>query len=288
MRPCQLRGIAGATGGLLRACHPGPSLAVTGLTALLTRATAGRGARVARVTVAVGLGQLLIGWTNDLVDERRDRQVGRTDKPVASGAVSRPVVTSAAGLAGLGCVGMSLSCGRRSALVHLTAGVGSGLAYDLGLKTTVGSVVPFAVAFGTLPAVVSLASPQPALPPWRVSTAAALLGIGAHLANALPDLTDDTATGVTSLPQRLGARRCTQLTAATLLGSTAVLLAGGGAAPLRWVMMTGATSLAVIAGRGSGRTPFAAAVALAFIDGAILVLQSPRADRPQAERHCPV
>lgn len=288
MRPCQLRGIAGATGGLLRACHPGPSLAVTGLTALLARATADRGTRAARVTTAVGLGQLLIGWTNDLVDERRDRQVGRTDKPVAAGAVNRDLVAAAAGLAGLGCIGMSLRCGRRSALVHLVAGVGSGLAYDLGVKATVGSAVPFAIAFGTLPAVVSLASPQPALPPWWISTAAALLGVGAHLANALPDLADDAATGVASLPQRLGARGSTQLTAATLLGSTAVLLAGRGASPLRWVSMTAATSLAVIAGRGSGRTPFVAAVALACIDGVILIQQSPHAVSPQDERHCHV
>ena len=36
--------------------------------------------------------------------------------------------------------------------------------------------------------------------------AGALLGVGAHLVNALPDLADDEATGVRGLPHRLGPR----------------------------------------------------------------------------------
>ena len=43
-------------------------------------------------------------------------------------------------------------------------------------------------------------------PAWMMATGA-VLGVGAHLLNALPDLADDDATGVRGLPQRLGAGR---------------------------------------------------------------------------------
>ena len=42
-------------------------------------------ARGLLVTAAVLAGQLSIGWSNDLIDARRDRAVGRTDKPLAVG-----------------------------------------------------------------------------------------------------------------------------------------------------------------------------------------------------------
>src|SRR3954454_24113139 len=77
--------------GLVLACHPGPTLAVSVFTALLAWSaglTAGRGLLV---TTAVLTGQLSIGWCNDLVDARRDRAVGRTDKPLAADDVAEPV-----------------------------------------------------------------------------------------------------------------------------------------------------------------------------------------------------
>ncbi len=44
---------------------------------------------------AVLAGQLTIGWSNDLIDLRRDREVARTDKPLATGAVSVRMVRTA-------------------------------------------------------------------------------------------------------------------------------------------------------------------------------------------------
>ena len=49
--------------------------------------------------------------------------------------------------------------------------------YNLGLKNTAGSWLPYAVAFGALPSVVSLAGPQPAPSPARVTAPAAALGV---------------------------------------------------------------------------------------------------------------
>ena len=63
-----------------------------------------------------------------------------------------------------------------------------------GLKATVWSWAPYAVCFGLLPAVVTLSLPGSPRPAWWAMAAGALLGVGAHLANVLPDLEDDRAT----------------------------------------------------------------------------------------------
>src|SRR5215203_2551223 len=74
-------------GALLAAAHGPPALAVTLLAGLLSVA-AGHGAGTTFLVVAAVLsGQLTIGWSNDLVDLARDRAVGRTDKPLVTGAL---------------------------------------------------------------------------------------------------------------------------------------------------------------------------------------------------------
>ena len=261
---------------LLRACHPGPSAAVTTLTALLA-AGAGLGlARGALVTAAVATGQLSIGWSNDLIDSPRDRRSGRLDKPVAGEEVSEAVVRRATAVALAACLVLSLACGLASGLVHLVLGVGSGWAYNLLLKRTVWSPVPYAVAFGSLPAVVTLALAEPALPgPWTI-LAGALLGVGAHLLNALPDLADDVATGVNGLPQRLGARRVRQLAPVVLLaGSAAAVLGPAGAgSPVAVGAFAMTVVLAVVAMTARGRLPFLAAIGIALVDVVSLVVST--------------
>jgi 4-hydroxybenzoate polyprenyltransferase len=103
-----------------------------------------------------------------------------------------------------------------------------GWAYNLGLKATVLSWLPYAIAFGLLPAVVTLSDSPPRWPPAWALTAGALLGVAAHLANALPDLRDDEATGVRGLPHRLGAKATALTGAALLLAASAVILFGSG------------------------------------------------------------
>ncbi len=71
---------------LLRAAHPVPALAVTVLAGLLAVAVDLPRSGPCWWSRAVLTGQLSIGWSNDLVDRGRDRAVGRTDKPLATGA----------------------------------------------------------------------------------------------------------------------------------------------------------------------------------------------------------
>lgn len=277
-------------GAVLGAAHPGPATAVTVLTALLA-VSAGHGWRSgALVVLAVAAGQLSIGWSNDLLDAARDRAVGRRDKPLARGAVTDQVVRRLVAGALVACVLLSWACGWRSAVVHLGLGVASGWAYNLGLKRTAWSALPYAVAFGALPAVVWLALPHPVEPPAWMLLTGALLGVGAHLLNALPDLADDLATGVRGLPQRLGARVVRVTAPLVLLAGTGVAVLGpggrggsggsggcggwGGSVPgSAWAAGAAALVLAVVAMTGRGRVPFLASVGIALVNVVSLVLR---------------
>jgi 4-hydroxybenzoate polyprenyltransferase len=106
-----------------------------------------------------------------------------------------------------------------------------GWGYDVGLKATVASWLPYAVAFGTLPAVATLAASPPRWPPAWALAAGALLGVGAHFANVLPDLGEDAATGVRGLPHRLGARATAVGGAVLLLAASVVILFGPAGSP---------------------------------------------------------
>jgi 4-hydroxybenzoate polyprenyltransferase len=264
------------TGGLavLGAAHLGPTVAVTAITALLAASEElGLGTGIL-VTLAVLAGQLTIGWGNDLVDAGRDREVGRRDKPLADGRVSPIVVRRCLAVAGAACLVLSLAAGWRSGVVHLLCLVGGGHAYNLGLKATAWSWVPYAVAFGSLPAVVTLAGSTPAAPPaWAVAVAA-MLGVGAHLLNALPDFADDAATGVKGLPHRLGAAATRAAATTLLVGASVVAVLGppGAPATASWAALGLVAALAVVTLVGRGKVPFAAAVAIALVDVVLLTV----------------
>jgi 4-hydroxybenzoate polyprenyltransferase len=112
-----------------------------------------------------------------------------------------------------------------------------------------------------------------------VTGAGALLGFGAHLANVLPDVADDAATGVHGLPHRLGRAPTTALAAAALLGTTVLAVVGPPGEPpaWAWLALVGAGALAgagaVVAHRAPrSRFPFTATIAVAVLDVGLLVL----------------
>ncbi|USQ77315.1 UbiA family prenyltransferase [Ornithinimicrobium cryptoxanthini] len=259
--------------GLVRASHPLPTVAVTALTAGLVLGAGATWAPGLLVVAAVLTGQLVIGWSNDLIDAERDRSVGRVDKPVARGVVDVRTVRWALALAAVATVTLSLAVSLAAAALHLMLVVGSGLAYNAGLKATAWSWVPYAVAFGALPAVAWVGAGSGA-PPWWAVVVGALLGVGAHLLNVLPDLADDEQTGVRGLPHRLG-ERPTRFVAPLLLltGSVIVVLAPPGG-PSWWsaAVLLACVALAALAWRARGTTPFVAAIALAVINVIALVV----------------
>lgn len=260
-------------GALLAACHPAPTAAVTAVTAMLAVAYGHTARTAVPLLIAVLAGQLTIGWSNDLLDVGRDRAAGRRDKPLARGDVAPATVRRAIALAGIVCVTASFACGAPAGSVHLVFGVAAGWAYNLRLKRTLWSPLPYAVAFAALPLIVTLARAGRGYPPAWAMAAGALLGVGAHLLNALPDLADDLRSGVRGLPQRLGPHRVQRAAPIVLLAGSAVVVLGPGPPVPAWAWLTlGLTTvLAGLAARLRGRAPFLAAVAIAVLDVALLV-----------------
>lgn len=202
---------------LAGSCHPEPTLAVTTLATVLA-VSAGRGVGSAWVAAAVLCGQLSVGWGNDYLDRDRDRIAGRAAKPVASGRVDPALARRAAWVALVLAMLLSLASGPVATAVHLLALLMAHL-YNLGLKSSPLSVVPYAVAFAQLPAFITLGLTPPHLPPLWAVAAAGLIGAAAHFTQTLPDLELDAATGMKGLPHRLGTRGS--------LAAVGVLLAAG-------------------------------------------------------------
>lgn len=251
--------------GMVRATHAGPTAVVTGLSAALLVGFGAPGGMVALATAAVLAGQLSIGWSNDWLDAARDVAVGRSDKPVVVGAVRATTLRSAAVAAAAACGILSAATGAVSGVVHVVA-VTSAWAYNARLKRTVWSWLPYAVSFGLLPLFLARAAGMDAAP-WRLMGAAALLGVGAHIANTLPDLEDDAATSVRGLPHRLG-RRASALLAPVLLIAATAVAAGTGGMRLAGALVAGALAVAAgVAGvaRPTSRLPFGLSMAVAAV-----------------------
>ena len=243
---------ASAAVAVLRLLHPFPSFLVAGLTVVLVR-TANAEAGLA-LYVQLGLGMLLyqfsIGITNDVVDAEDDG-VAKPWKALARGSISR----QRAVLAAAGCAGGALliTTGLETAvwLVGL-AGWLCGMAYDVWLKRTQLSWLPYAIAFPLVPVWVYLAAGawRPLL--WWVFPLGAVLGLALHLANQAPDVAEDRRAGVRGAAQTLGGAR-----------SRGAAIALFGAA--------GAVVVGVLAFESSGRA------ALAATDVLFAALMAPRA-----------
>ena len=257
---------------LALSCHLIPSLAVTALTAGLAGLAGLPLDRGILVTSAIFTGQLSIGWSNDYIDAQRDAAVRRSDKPVASGAVAPRVAGIAAGVALVLMLALSGALGWPGGGAALVA-TACGWAYNLGLKATVLSWLPYAIAFGMLAAVATLSASAPRWPaPWALA-AGALLGVAAHLANVLPDLGQDAATGVRGLPHRLGPKATALGGAGLLLAASAVILfgAGGQGGRWRWAGFVAAFLVAGTAAASAYRNPssqrfFRATILIAAMD----------------------
>lgn len=267
-------GASSLPGTLLRASHPEPGLAVTTLAVLLAVSMDASAGTVVLLGAAAFTGQLSVGWSNDLIDVDRDREAGRRDKPLATGALRPATVRLAIGLA-LGCtVVTSLLVGLRPGALHLGL-VALGWAYNAVLKRTLLSWLPYAVCFAMLPVVVSLAAPGHDAPPAWMPVAGALLGVGAHLINAVPDLEDDRRTGVRGLPHRLGARRSLDVaTVLMLVGSVVTVLGPAGGIDGSGIATLAVVAALAVAGRvGPGRSAFRAALAIALVDVIALLVR---------------
>jgi 4-hydroxybenzoate polyprenyltransferase len=229
------------------------------------------------VGAAVLAGQLTVGWDNDWLDAERDGLSGRADKPVARGEVPRALVGRAAAASGVATVPLSLLSGWQAGLAHVVA-VALALVYNWRLKATITSFLPYLIAFPLLVAFVTLGRHPGHWPPWWALAGAGLLGTGAHLANAAPDVAQDTATGVRGLPQRLGARRSVQGALGLMLAATVIVTLGPGRLPAgavgRAVLVVALVVVATVAlalGARAGRASSPASGPRAWFRASMLV-----------------
>jgi 4-hydroxybenzoate polyprenyltransferase len=261
---------------LVTASHPGPSLAITALASLLAAQAAPHGTGPVLIAPAMLAGQLSVGWSNDAFDAERDAAAGREDKPIATGQLSKRAVWIAAITSLAAALAMSLAIGAATLAVNAII-IGAAWAYNAGLKSTLASGLMYLAGFGPIPAYATSPLPGHPLPRWWVTAAAALVGLGAHFANVLPDLAGDRIAGVRGLPQQVAARwgsgavRAAAITP-LLLASVALLVAARPAR--RWVAIIGvvaAVALAVVSARGRGKVPFMAAIGIAAVDVLLFV-----------------
>jgi 4-hydroxybenzoate polyprenyltransferase len=130
-----------------------------------------------------------------------------------------------------GDVPLSLALGWRAGAAHVVA-VGSAWHYDLWLKRTPASALPFALSFGLVPVIIAAMLPGSPLPRATIVAAAAACGVAAHFANTLPDVDADALTDVRGLPQRLGPTAATAVAAAFVAVASVLLVVATAAAPL--------------------------------------------------------
>ena len=214
-----------AVTALLLSSHPGPSIAVTIVTVVLSIGAGLDPWRVALLAFAMLFDQLSVGFSNDWIDAARDRQSGRTDKPVAAGLISAPAVRTAAFVSAVLSLVLTAPLGLAALVAH-TIVLFSAWSYNAWLKNTPISVLPFIVSFGSLPLLATLSSASPVFAAWWAFGAGAMLGIAAHFSNVLPDLDADAATGVHGLPHRMGRRVSGIVVAFALVAASAFIVVG--------------------------------------------------------------
>jgi 4-hydroxybenzoate polyprenyltransferase len=149
--------------------------------------------------------QIAIGAVNELVDADLDA-VAKPDKPIPAGLVSRRGAWLVTVGGGILMTVLSLTFGIDSFLL-CALGTGAGIAYSLWFKRTIWSWVPYLVALPLLPIWVwqSLSEVPPGI--FAIYPIGAAAVIAVQIAQSLPDIEADRASGVRTLASVLGPLR---------------------------------------------------------------------------------
>jgi 4-hydroxybenzoate polyprenyltransferase len=150
--------------------------------------------------------QASIGTVNDIVDIEHDRGA-KPGKPMPRGLIGRPAAWLVAALGLLAGLGLSGLIEPRTVVVAIV-GLGLGYAYDLRLKASVWSWLPFALGIGLLPIYAWLGATG-AIPAafGLLLPMATLAGASLALANQLADDERDRQQGLRTAVGSLGRAR---------------------------------------------------------------------------------
>ena len=199
---------------LLLGGHPLPVAAMSAVALTLAAALSGRsGAECALVAATVLIGQLTVGWINDVVDADRDRQTGRQDKPIAMGWVSPGARRLRHHLRGPR-LHPAVPANGTASPASRTWRRARRLDGNFYFKSTVCSWLPYGGELrpaARLPVLrrAGTAALHGGPPTIAMTVLAAMLGIGIHFLNTLPDLVEDDrpACGTCRCGSRCGSAR---------------------------------------------------------------------------------
>jgi 4-hydroxybenzoate polyprenyltransferase len=216
---------------IARLFHPFPS-ALDAVVVAAVAALAGAPAdRIAVLALAMLFLQFSIGVGNDWADAPADATANPA-KAIPRGLVRRRTAAVLAILLALAGLVLAAAAGML-ALAIACVGLAAGLAYDLRLKGTRWSWLPYAVGIPLLP-VFAWAGATGTLPPAFGVLLPLAVGAGAALAvaNALADLERDRAAGTETVATALGIERARRLgaglIATTSMAAVASAIALGG------------------------------------------------------------
>ncbi len=186
----------------LRAAHFGPTIIVTTITFLLSLSQYSP-IDALRVGLAIFAGQLVVGWTNDFIDAPLDIAAQRTKKPIVSKELDPDQLKKSVLIALVAALLLSLfsPLGLTGTLIHFL-GILSATLYNLKLKPTVLSPLPYIVSFGSLPWAIYL--PAGNQPPLWLFIDFMLIAVAFHFFKVLKDFQWDVNQGILGLPQRIG------------------------------------------------------------------------------------
>lgn len=209
---------------VLELLHPIPSLLTT-LAAMGFAGIFGIGPRDRRfwwIAAIMLLVQFSISALNEWADADLDRRAGR-QRPIPLGLVSPGV---GLGIAAVCAVGAFLLCVLSDlgpfALLLVGVGTACGWAYDLWLKATPLSFVPFAIAFPLMPFWIGVLAGRPLTSLAVLFIGGSPLATAIHLADAIPDRDRDREAGLKTLAVALGKPGAEMAAAGLLLLGTMV------------------------------------------------------------------
>jgi 4-hydroxybenzoate polyprenyltransferase len=205
----------------LRAAHFGPTVIVTTASFLLSLSQYSIIDSL-RVAIAIFAGQLVVGWSNDFIDAPLDIAAHRTKKPIVSKEINPEQLKKSILVALIAALLLSLSSplGLTGTAIHFL-GILSATFYNLKLKSTILSPLPYIVAFGALPWAIYL--PVGNQPPLWLFIDFMLIAVAFHFFNVLKDFQWDINQGVLGLPQRLG-RNASLIISISLVVSAVIVL----------------------------------------------------------------
>ena len=206
----------------LRAAHFGPTIIVTATTFLLALSQYSLIDSI-RVAIAIFAGQLFVGWSNDFIDAPLDIAAQRTKKPIVSKEINPEQLKKSIVVALFVALILSLfsPLGLTGTLIHFL-GILSATFYNLKLKPTILSPLPYIISFGLLPWAIYL--PAGNQPPLWLFIDFMLIAVAFHFFNVLKDFQWDINQGVLGLPQRLGRNASLVISISLIISAILVLI----------------------------------------------------------------